>query len=398
MPEPYEIPYGNIAEAGINYVRGNRDARDVTAAGAAGAAAADPFASQRPRYQTELGNLMTDPSSVASLPGYQFQLDQGIQARNRGYAARGQGNSGTRDIELTKYGQDYAASSYQTHLGNLMKLAGVDSSSPATAGSITSGAGESAVESRSAGEQGLTSVIGQGIGAAFGRRMGGAAGRYAGTGVAEGVSDTAAMDLASGPGGVTTTAGGAALSGTAVSDAAALNSFGLASGPGGAVTTTGGAGGASGGASAGAIAAPLGIMAGTKAFMDYNTRKSHARNNENIAKVDANRDTYVPEVLGNLQNRGVDVPPEVAQRIGAMPAADLYDFLVRLSKTSARGGSPDYLSLSRLPSKEIPQYGDDYMIIYHKANLGLPVSYAERRFAEKFKETTSDKRTLAWES
>ena len=42
------------------------------------ASAADPFAGQRPQYQTMLANLINNPSSVTSTPGYQFQMDQAL--------------------------------------------------------------------------------------------------------------------------------------------------------------------------------------------------------------------------------------------------------------------------------------------------------------------------------
>jgi hypothetical protein len=60
-----------------------------------------------------------------SLPGYQFQLDQGLQAGDRAAAAAGTLNSGGTLKAQTRYGQDFAQNAYQTALNNLYKTAGL---------------------------------------------------------------------------------------------------------------------------------------------------------------------------------------------------------------------------------------------------------------------------------
>jgi hypothetical protein len=60
-----------------------------------------------------------------SLPGYQFQYDQGLDAGNRAAAAAGTLNSGGTLKAQTRYGQDYASNAYQTALNNLYKSAGL---------------------------------------------------------------------------------------------------------------------------------------------------------------------------------------------------------------------------------------------------------------------------------
>lgn len=123
------------------------------AAGSQAASAADPFGASGLRTQAQgmltpntmmqlLGlNSSGGTADIASDPGYQFARDQGISAINQGDAAQGTLRSGNRLTELQQYGTGLA-SQYETQfktnnlntLGALGKLAGNDSSSPATAG------------------------------------------------------------------------------------------------------------------------------------------------------------------------------------------------------------------------------------------------------------------------
>ena len=84
-----------------------------------------PFSSQYANYQPMLQNLVSNPSSVTSTPGYQFNLSQGETAVNQGMASEGLLGSGNQAAALTQYGQNYATSQYQTQLQNLMSLSGV---------------------------------------------------------------------------------------------------------------------------------------------------------------------------------------------------------------------------------------------------------------------------------
>lgn len=69
--------------------------------------------------------LMQDPNSVTKMPGYQFRLDEGVKALDRGAAARGMLNSGASGKALMRYGQDYASSEYGQNFNRLAALAGV---------------------------------------------------------------------------------------------------------------------------------------------------------------------------------------------------------------------------------------------------------------------------------
>jgi len=105
--------------------------------GASGAAAAaDPFASQRQQYQEQLSSLMKDPSSITSTPGYQFQLQQGLNAVNGQMASSGYLNSGNRLTALNQEGQNFASTQLQNQELFLAQLAGANVGNPSAAGSI----------------------------------------------------------------------------------------------------------------------------------------------------------------------------------------------------------------------------------------------------------------------
>lgn len=89
-------------------------------------------------FESQLANLVNNPSSVTSLPGYQFQLDQGSDTVAREMAAGGFLNSGTEAAGLTQYGQGQAQSAYQQQVNVLSGLAGI--TAPTSATSAASGA------------------------------------------------------------------------------------------------------------------------------------------------------------------------------------------------------------------------------------------------------------------
>lgn len=64
-------------------------------------------------------------SAFQTNPGYQFQLDQGLQALGRGNSARGSFQSGGAGIDELKYATGYADQAYDKWLGNLTGYNGV---------------------------------------------------------------------------------------------------------------------------------------------------------------------------------------------------------------------------------------------------------------------------------
>ena len=63
---------------------------------------------------------------LEDLPEYQFQFNQGQKALERTQAARGVLQSGGALLEAQEFGQNLAQNVYQTHIGNLANLAGIN--------------------------------------------------------------------------------------------------------------------------------------------------------------------------------------------------------------------------------------------------------------------------------
>lgn len=116
----------------------------------AAANASDPFRSQRGQYQQQLASLMNNPSSITSTPGYQFNLQQGLNSVQGQAAAAGMGNSGNVLTALQQYGSNYATNQLQNQELLLAQLAGANVGSPGTAGQILQNQNQSNQQSASA--------------------------------------------------------------------------------------------------------------------------------------------------------------------------------------------------------------------------------------------------------
>lgn len=91
--------------------------------GATAASMADPYNKYRGQAADQLNTLVNDPSSVTSTPGYQFGLNQALDAGNRSSAAQGQGNSGNNIVGQADIGERYATNAYNTEFSQLSSLA-----------------------------------------------------------------------------------------------------------------------------------------------------------------------------------------------------------------------------------------------------------------------------------
>jgi hypothetical protein len=80
---------------------------------------------EQQQYEQMLNQLIANPSSVTSLPGYQFQQEQGTQAVARQMAASGFLGSGNEATALEQYGQGLASNFYTTQANLLAGLAGI---------------------------------------------------------------------------------------------------------------------------------------------------------------------------------------------------------------------------------------------------------------------------------
>ena len=94
----------------------------------------DPFASQRPQYQTQLSTLLSNPGQIETSPFYKYLQQtqmEGVKASN---AARGFTNSGRGLMALQDRAAGVASQAYfpQAHLLSL--LSGAQTGSPAAAG------------------------------------------------------------------------------------------------------------------------------------------------------------------------------------------------------------------------------------------------------------------------
>lgn len=83
-------------------------------------------------YAQQLQQLIANPSSVTSLPGYGFQLQQGQNALVSQAAAQGYLGSGNLGTALVKYGQNYAQSAYGQQEQILAQLSGLTAPSSPT--------------------------------------------------------------------------------------------------------------------------------------------------------------------------------------------------------------------------------------------------------------------------
>lgn len=89
------------------------------------------------------------PGEYTESPGYQYRLDQGVKALERGASAGGALNTGATRKALIRFGQDYGTQDYQNHLDRyyaslqpLMSLSGSGQNAAAGQAGITQRAGE----------------------------------------------------------------------------------------------------------------------------------------------------------------------------------------------------------------------------------------------------------------
>lgn len=80
----------------------------------------DPFISTGMVANDEYQHLLADPSSVRSLPGYQFNQEEGTRAIDRSAAARGMDASGRTLKDLMRFGTGLADKTYGDQLARLM--------------------------------------------------------------------------------------------------------------------------------------------------------------------------------------------------------------------------------------------------------------------------------------
>jgi hypothetical protein len=105
------------------------------------------------------GTTTPATSYIENLPGYQFNLDQGIKSLSRSAAAKGMLQSGNYMQDLLKYSQGLASQTYTSEMNRLMTLSGATVGSPATAGQLTAQAGQQSAS----GTQNAVGQLGYGL-------------------------------------------------------------------------------------------------------------------------------------------------------------------------------------------------------------------------------------------
>jgi hypothetical protein len=128
MPNFYEDqPYTDIANLS------RRQSANALSFGDQAAKYADPFMGERPQYQNQLKQLMTNPGEFGSSPVYEFAYNKGLDAINRRAAAQGRLKSGNYLAELMDYGKKSVSELYYPQANLLSNLA-MSGSSPSSAG------------------------------------------------------------------------------------------------------------------------------------------------------------------------------------------------------------------------------------------------------------------------
>ena len=84
-----------------------------------------PYRESGQNALANLWGMMADPNAFQGSPGYQFRLNQGVQALDRSAAARGRLNSGAQQKALMEYGQGLGSQEYGQQFNRLASLAGV---------------------------------------------------------------------------------------------------------------------------------------------------------------------------------------------------------------------------------------------------------------------------------
>jgi hypothetical protein len=123
-------------------------------------AAADPNSPYRAGYASQLYNLIQNPSTVTTTPGYQFNLAQGLQGLQAQQAAQGRLVSGGALIQAQQFGQNMASQSYSDQVKTLAGLSGA-TQSPATGAIAQAGLAGSALGATYGGWNSVAGGAGQ---------------------------------------------------------------------------------------------------------------------------------------------------------------------------------------------------------------------------------------------
>jgi len=131
----------------------------TTSGGGGAAGQYDPYGPYRAEAAAQLQQVMQNPALAMAQPGYQQQLQQGMQTTERGLAKTGQLQSGQEQAALQSLGQNTFASFYNSLTSQLEQLSGA-TQNPAQANLAAQQAAASQFGVQSAGLGQLTSGLG----------------------------------------------------------------------------------------------------------------------------------------------------------------------------------------------------------------------------------------------
>jgi hypothetical protein len=117
-----------------------------------------PMSQYQPALASQLYGLLSNPNTVTTTPGYQFNLQQGLQAQQASQAAKGNLVSGGALLQANQYGQQYAQSSLAQQEAMLANLASQAPSQATTAANLLGSQQSATVGGLSNLASGLTSV------------------------------------------------------------------------------------------------------------------------------------------------------------------------------------------------------------------------------------------------
>lgn len=113
-----------LASTALTVGAGLYEANQQQKLGREAIAAGNPFGPYRAQYAQKLNDLMANPNSITSDPGYQFGIDQANQGIAR--TMSGQIGSGNEQIALRQYDEQYAGNYLQQQESFLANLAGAN--------------------------------------------------------------------------------------------------------------------------------------------------------------------------------------------------------------------------------------------------------------------------------
>ena len=121
---------------------------------------ADPFAQYRSGYAAQLANLLQNPQTITTTPGYQFNLGQGLQALQAQQAQQGRLVSGGGLLQAQQFGQQYAQSNLAQQQALLSSLSGAGQA-PATGATAQAGLTAGQLGGVLGGAQSIAGGLGQ---------------------------------------------------------------------------------------------------------------------------------------------------------------------------------------------------------------------------------------------